>query len=132
MIVVFDEVWRFFKGVRDYIEEMYRTFRKYSAGIVSITQNAANYGDDEFARMIFSNSFTEIFLEGGASRSLLSAWLDLSSSDIDRALSVASRKPIYSEFFASSTLRRSTPDCVGGSCLALSGTGWTATEIRSL
>ncbi|RYZ78877.1 MAG: hypothetical protein EOP06_28255 [Proteobacteria bacterium] len=101
-IVVFDEVWRFFKGVKDYIEEMYRTFRKYSAGIVSITQNAADYGDDEFARMIFSNSFTKIFLEGGANRSLLTSELDLSASDIERALSVASKKPIYSEFFASS------------------------------
>lgn len=101
-IVVFDEVWRFFKGVKDYIEEMYRTFRKYSAGVVSITQNAADYGDDEFSRMIFSNSFTKIFLQGGASRSLLSAGLDLNSSDIERALSVASKKPVYSEFFVSS------------------------------
>jgi hypothetical protein len=101
-LVVFDEVWRFFKGVRDFIEEMYRTFRKYSAGIVSISQNAADYGDDEFARMIFSNSFTKIFLEGGASRNLLTSGMDLSNSDIARAMAVASRKPIYSEFFVSS------------------------------
>lgn len=101
-IVVFDEVWRFFRGVKDFIEEMYRTFRKYRAGIVSISQNAADYGDNDFARMIFSNSFTKIFLQGGANRELLTAGLDLTESDIARALSVASKKPLYSEFFVSS------------------------------
>jgi hypothetical protein len=101
-LVVFDEVWRFFKGVKDYIEEMYRTFRKYSAGIVSITQNAADYGDDEFSKMIFSNTFTKIFLENGATRELLSSSLDLTLSDVERALSVASKKPHYSEFFVKS------------------------------
>ena len=38
-LIVFDEVWRFFAQSKSFLEEMYRTLRKYKAGIVSITQN---------------------------------------------------------------------------------------------
>ncbi len=74
--------------------------RKYKAGIVSITQNLADYGDEAFAKMLFTNSFTKIFLQNGASADYLKNTFDLPQSDIDRALSVTSKKPHYSEFFA--------------------------------
>lgn len=98
--VVFDEVWRFFAETKWLLEEMYRTFRKYRAGIVSITQNLADYGDEAFAKMIFTNSFTKIFLQNGAAGEFLKETFDMNESDIQRALSVSSKKPIYSEFFA--------------------------------
>jgi len=97
--IVFDEVWRFFAQSKGFLEEMYRTLRKYKAGIVSITQNLADYGDEAFAKMLFTNSFTKIFLQNGASAEYLRETFDLPGSDIDRALSVVSRKPYYSEFF---------------------------------
>lgn len=103
-VIVFDEVWRFFAQSKSFLEEMYRTLRKYKAGIVSITQNLADYGDDAFAKMLFTNSFTKIFLQNGASADYLKNTFDLPQSDIDRALSVASKKPYYSEFFALSPL----------------------------
>jgi type IV secretory pathway VirB4 component len=103
-LVVFDEVWRFFAETKWLLEEMYRTFRKYRAGIVSITQNLADYGDEAFAKMIFTNSFTKIFLQNGAAGEFLKQTFDMSATDIGRALSVASKKPIYSEFFALSPL----------------------------
>lgn len=99
-LIVFDEVWRFFSQSKGFLEEMYRTLRKYRAGIVSITQNLADYGDEAFAKMLFTNSFTKIFLQNGASAEYLRETFDLPDSDIERALSVASRKPHYSEFFA--------------------------------
>lgn len=99
-LIVFDEVWRFFAQSKTFLEEMYRTLRKYRAGIVSITQNLADYGDDAFAKMIFSTSFTRIFLQNGVSGEYLKNNFDLSDTDIARALSVASKKPLYSEFFA--------------------------------
>lgn len=99
-LIVFDEVWRFFAQSKGFLEEMYRTLRKYRAGIVSITQNLADYGDEAFAKMIFTNSFTKIFLQNGAAAEFLKHTFDLPDSDITRALSVASKKPIYSEFFA--------------------------------
>jgi len=99
-IVVFDEVWRFFAQSKGFLEEMYRTLRKYRAGIVSITQNLADYGDEAFAKMLFTNSFTKLFLQNGASAEYLKNTFDLPSSDIERALSVVSKKPHYSEFFA--------------------------------
>ena len=99
-LIVFDEVWRFFAQSKDFLEELYRTLRKYRAGVASVTQNIADYGDEAFAKMIFSNSCSKIFLQGGASADFLRNTLDLSDSDIQRALSVASKKPQYSEFFA--------------------------------
>lgn len=99
-LIVFDEVWRFFAQSKSFLEEMYRTLRKYRAGIVSITQNLADYGDEAFAKMIFTNSFTKIFLQNGAAAEFLKQTFDLPESDIVRALSVTSKKPLYSEFFA--------------------------------
>jgi type IV secretory pathway VirB4 component len=99
-LIVFDEVWRFFAQSKSFLEEMYRTLRKYRAGIVSITQNLADYGDATFAKMLFTNSFTKIFLQNGATAEFLKHTFDLPQTDIDRALSVTSRKPHYSEFFA--------------------------------
>ncbi len=99
-LIVFDEVWRFFAQSKSFLEEMYRTLRKYRAGIVSITQNLADYGDEAFAKMIFTNSFTKIFLQNGAAAEFLKQTFDLPESDISRALSVTSKKPLYSEFFA--------------------------------
>lgn len=99
-LIVFDEVWRFFAQSKTFLEEMYRTLRKYRAGIVSITQNLADYSDEAFAKMIFTNSFTKIFLQNGATAEFLKGTFDLPKSDIERALSVTSKKPHYSEFFA--------------------------------
>lgn len=99
-LIVFDEVWRFFAQSKSFLEEMYRTLRKYRAGIVSITQNLADYGDEAFAKMIFTNSFTKIFLQNGAAAEFLKGTFDLPDTDISRALSVTSKKPVYSEFFA--------------------------------
>jgi type IV secretory pathway VirB4 component len=98
-LIVFDEVWKFFARSKSFLEEMYRTLRKYRAGVVSITQNLADYGDESFAKMIFTNSFTKIFLQNGAAAEFLKDTFDLSPSDIERALSVSSKKPVYSEFF---------------------------------
>ncbi len=99
-LIVFDEVWRFFAQSKSFLEEMYRTLRKYRAGIVSITQNLADYGDEAFAKMIFTNSFTKVFLQNGAAAEYLKNTFDLPDTDIVRALSVTSKKPEYSEFFA--------------------------------
>lgn len=99
-LIVFDEVWRFFAQSKSFLEEMYRTLRKYKAGIVSITQNLADYGDESFAKMIFTNSFTKIILQNGAAAEFLQETFDLTETDIARALSVTSKKPHYSEFFA--------------------------------
>jgi type IV secretory pathway VirB4 component len=99
-LIVFDEVWRFFAQSKGFLEEMYRTLRKYRAGIVSITQNLADYGDESFAKMLFTNSFTKLFLQNGASAEYLKNTFDLPQSDISRALSVTSKKPFFSEFFA--------------------------------
>ena len=101
--IVFDEVWKFFARNKEFLEDFYRTIRKYRGGISSITQNVADYGDDSFAKMIFSTSNTKIFLEDGVSEDYLKNNLNVSETDVLRAISVKSQKPNYSEFFALSS-----------------------------
>ncbi len=98
-LIIFDEVWKFFAQAAGFLEEMYRTFRKYRAGIASITQSLSDYGDDAFARVVITNSFHRILLQGAASSEVLERVLDLDESDRKRILSVASIKNEFSEFW---------------------------------
>jgi len=98
-IIVFDEVWKFFSQAAGFLEEMYRTFRKYRAGIASVTQNLSDYGDSAFAKLVITNSFHRILLQGAASSEILERTLDMNESDKKRFLSVASKKNEYSEFW---------------------------------
>lgn len=98
-LIAFDEVWKFLGDFKGLIEEFYRCLRKYVAGVASCTQSISDYGDTEFAKMIFSTSHTKIFLQAGASADYLRNTLDLSETDVERALSVASKKKEYSELF---------------------------------
>lgn len=98
-LIVFDEVWKFFESAASTLEEMYRTFRKYGAGIASITQNLADYGESSFAKLVITNSFTRILLQGGGNSSLLTGALDLNKDDINRILNLKSRKNHYSELW---------------------------------
>lgn len=98
-IIVFDEVWKFFSQASGFLEEMYRTFRKYRAGIASVTQNLSDYGDNAFAKLVITNSFHRILLQGAASGEILERTLDMSESDRKRFLGVASKKNEFSEFW---------------------------------
>ncbi len=98
-LIVFDEVWKFFSQAAGFLEEMYRTFRKYRAGIASVTQSLSDYGDAAFARVVIVNSFHHILLQGAATAEILERVLDLDESDRKRALGVASKKNEFSEFW---------------------------------
>lgn len=98
-IVVFDEVWKFFASSSAYLEEMYRTFRKYHAGIISVTQSLADYGEDAFAKLIVQISHTKILMQAAATSSVLKQTLDISDDEIKRLLSLASHKGHFSEFW---------------------------------
>lgn len=98
-LIVFDEVWKFFAQASSFLEEMYRTFRKYRAGIASVTQSLSDYGNDTFAKVVIANSFHRIFLQGAANSTVLSNVLDINESDRTRILSLASVKNEFSEFW---------------------------------
>jgi type IV secretory pathway VirB4 component len=98
-LIVFDEVWKFFSQAAGFLEEMYRTFRKYRAGITSVTQSLSDYGNDAFAKIVITNSFHRILLQGAASSEVLQHALDIDESDKKRILSVASIKNEFSEFW---------------------------------
>lgn len=98
-LIVFDEVWKFFSQAAGFLEEMYRTFRKYRAGITSVTQSLSDYGNDTFAKIVITNSFHRILLQGAASSEVLEHALDIDESDKKRILSIASKKNEFSEFW---------------------------------
>lgn len=98
-IVVFDEVWKFFASSSAYLEEMYRTFRKYKAGIITVTQSLSDYGEAAFAKLIVQISHTKILMQGAATSSVLKETLDLTDDEVKRLLSVHSLKGEFSEFW---------------------------------
>lgn len=99
-LIVFDEVWSFFSHSQDFLEEKYRTLRKYRGGIVSVTQSLADYGEDNpFARVVIGCSFTKLLLQGAAQGEYLRKMLDLTTTEAAEAVSVRSKKNEYSEIF---------------------------------
>lgn len=98
-LIVFDEVWKFFSHSQDFLEEKYRTLRKYRGGIVSVTQSLADYGDSSFARVVVGCSFTKLLLQGAAQGKYLREVLDLTNCEANEATSVRSKKNEYSEVF---------------------------------
>jgi len=98
-VVVFDEVWKFFASSSSYLEEMYRTFRKYRAGIISVTQSLSDYGEAAFAKLIVQISYTKVLMQGAATSKVLKETLDLTDDEVSRLLSVTSLKGHYSEFW---------------------------------
>jgi hypothetical protein len=98
-LIVFDELWRLLAEARPFLEDMYRTIRKKNGAVASVTQNLGDLGEEDFARVVISNSFTRILLQGSGNSALLTRLLDLTPSDLARIMSLSSRKGHYSEFW---------------------------------
>ena len=102
-IIVFDEVWSLLKSEEGavFIEELYRTMRKYNAMVLSITQDIADFADSSIARALLSNTYQYIILRqtntGNSER--IREILDLNSSEEELIKSVTQIPGLFSEIF---------------------------------
>jgi conjugal transfer ATP-binding protein TraC len=108
--VIFDECWRLLEdeaGV-SFIEEVFRTFRKYHAAAIAISQNIDDFAKSKIAGAILSNSATKwVLMQRGADQGRLQEVLQLNPNEMDLVASLRQERGVYSEAFLMSGEDRS-------------------------
>jgi conjugal transfer ATP-binding protein TraC len=101
-IVVFDECWKLLgsQAGLSFIEEVFRTFRKYFASAIAISQNIDDFANSKIAGAILSNSANKwILMQKGADQKRLKEVLNLNENEIELISSLSQEKGHYSEAF---------------------------------
>lgn len=100
--LVFDESWRLLESDAgsSFIGEVYRTFRKYYASAIAISQNIDDFARSKAAAAIMPNaSIKWILRQKGADRERLKSVLSLNDREIRLIDSLSQIKGKYSESF---------------------------------
>jgi type IV secretory pathway VirB4 component len=92
-LFIFDECWDLLEQNGDYIAKCFRTFRKYNASAIAISQNIDDFADSKLGRAIIQNTFTKFLFKQKISDS---TFIDEYEKNIVN--SVHSQKGEYSEF----------------------------------
>jgi type IV secretory pathway VirB4 component len=98
-LLILDECWQLLKSATDFIEECYRTFRKYGASIGAISQAIEDFKDSPIATAILNNAPTRFILSQKGDLSVLKEVLKLNDREVDLISSLSQKKGEYSEFF---------------------------------
>ncbi len=100
--VVFDECWQLLEsdaGAR-FLESVFRTFRKYKASAIAISQAMEDFSNSKVSSAILPNSSVKwILKQTGGDLGSLQKVLNLNSREIKLVESVTSKKGFYSEAF---------------------------------
>lgn len=108
--VIFDECWALLKdeaGIA-FIEEVFRTFRKYHAAAVAISQNIDDFAKSKIASAILSNSATKwVLMQRGADQARLCEVLNLNPNEMELISDLKQERGLYSEAFLISAAKRS-------------------------
>jgi conjugal transfer ATP-binding protein TraC len=100
--LVFDECWRLLESDAgsQFVGEVFRTFRKYYASAVAISQNIDDFANSKAASAIMPNSSIKwILKQPGADFKRLAEVLRLNDREINLVQSLAQVKGQYSEAF---------------------------------
>lgn len=92
-IFLFDECWSLLEKNADYVAECFRTFRKYGASAVAISQNLDDFKESALGRVIIQNSFHKFLFRQPLSES---EFVGTRARDISEQ--IFSVKGEYSEF----------------------------------
>lgn len=92
-IFIFDECWHLLLKNADYIAECFRTFRKYKASAVAISQNLDDFSESQLGRVIIQNTYFKFMFRQSLSTS---EFIDSHAKDL--LDTVQSVKGSYSEF----------------------------------
>lgn len=100
--VVFDECWKLLESDTgsQFIGEVFRTFRKYFAGAIAISQNLDDFAKSKVATAILSNSSIKwILMQKGADRNRLQEVLQLNHAEMELISSLHQERGAFSEAF---------------------------------
>lgn len=101
-ILVFDECWKLLENEAGavFIGEVFRTFRKYYAGAIAISQNMDDFAKSKVAGAVMSNSAVKwILMQRGADQQRLKEVLQLNDNEMDLIASLHQQKGFFSEAF---------------------------------
>ena len=101
-VCVFDEVWKLLENEAgaSFLGEVYRTFRKYYASAVAISQNIDDFAKSRIAGAIMPNSSVKwILRQKGADLERLQTVLHLNDNEMELIGSLRQERGIYSEAF---------------------------------
>lgn len=100
--VVFDECWQLLEneaGAR-FLESVFRTFRKYKASAIAISQSMEDFANSKIASAILPNASVKwILKQTGGNLSALQKILNLNERELKLVESVTSKKGYFSEAF---------------------------------
>lgn len=100
--LVFDECWRLLENDAgsSFIAEVFRTFRKYFAGAIAISQNMDDFAKSKVAGAILSNSSVKwCLVQKGADQARLKEVLQLNDEEMRLVASLQQERGVYSEAF---------------------------------
>ncbi|MBU1862481.1 MAG: ATP-binding protein [Candidatus Omnitrophica bacterium] len=107
-IVVFDECWKLLDdpAAAVFISECYRTFRKYGAGAISITQSLNDFIGGKLEDAIIGNSHTRFILKQNSAKAIDTIVRYFNLNEQEKALieSLHIRKGEYSQVFFSQSV----------------------------
>ncbi len=100
--VVFDECWQLLEseaGAR-FLESVFRTFRKYKASAIAISQSMEDFANSKVSSAILPNASVKwILKQTGGNLASLQKILNLNARELKLVESVTSKKGFYSEAF---------------------------------
>ena len=100
--VVFDECWKLLKNdsALVFIEEVFRTFRKYQASAIAISQDLCDFADSKIAGALIPNcSIKWILIQNRSDLSRMTDVLGLNANELDLIQSLSQKKGFFSEAF---------------------------------
>jgi conjugal transfer ATP-binding protein TraC len=100
--LIFDECWRLLENEAgsQFIGEVFRTFRKYYASAVAISQNIDDFASSRIASAILPNASTKwILKQKGADQARLQEVLALNTNEMALIESLRQERGKYSEAF---------------------------------
>ncbi len=98
--LILDECWKLMEHASTFIAEVFRTFRKYSASAIAISQNMDDFAQSKIANAILPNSSIKwVLKQKGADKERLKEVLGLNSTEVDLISSLHQERGSYSEAF---------------------------------
>lgn len=100
--LVFDECWKLLENEAGatFIGEVFRTFRKYFASAIAISQNLDDFAKSKVATAILSNSSLKwLLMQKGADQARLKEVLQLNDNEMELIASLHQERGVYSEAF---------------------------------
>ena len=108
--LIFDECWKLLENDAGsaFIAEVFRTFRKYYASAIAISQNIDDFAKSKVSTAILSNSSIKwILMQKGADQSRLREVLQLNENELSLVSSLGQERGSYAEAFLMAETSRS-------------------------